>query len=343
MFYTNRENFLTELGKLLSFMKEEDRAHAVAMYSKMFDDAPDESELLKFLASPTTQAVKLARVYQGGGAESGYVETINAINEDLLKARNGAPVVLKNQISIFEDDSKPAAETPRRRPSWKDPLPEEESRIAAAAETAAAAAVAAPVILEAPQAASETVNVDDFMNEMKINDDISVALSSKEETKREPVPEPLPIPIPVPNPEEDEPAAPEPLEEKAEEPAAEAEQPAVIQTERKTNVFLMILYILFAVPITALLIVLALLAAVLILSIAATGVLSGGALLMAAFGGFSVFADIMIVLGVSLILIALGLLFLWAFIWMLGGAIPGIIKGAVNLGGKLCTKEVPAE
>lgn len=337
MFYTNRENFLTELGKLLSFMKEEDRAHAVAMYSKMFDDAPDESELLKFLVSPTRQAVNLARAYQGGGAESGYVETINAINEDLIKAQSGAPVVLENQISIFEDDGKPAAEMPRRRPSWKDPLPEEEPRIAPAA------AVAAPVILETPQAASETVNVDDFMNEMKINDDISVALSSKEEIKREPVPEPLPIPIPVPNPEEDEPAAHEPLKEKAEESAAEAEQPDVLQPERKTNVFLMILYILFAVPITALLIVLALLAAVLILSIAAAGVLLGGALLMAAFGGFSVFADIMIVLGVSLILIALGLLFLWAFIWMLGGAIPGIIKGAVNLGGKLCTKEVPAE
>ena len=37
----------------------------------------------------------------------------------------------------------------------------------------------------------------------------------------------------------------------------------------------------------------------------------------------------------------IGLLLLWLFIWFLGGAIPGVIRGACRLGRKLCYREVP--
>ena len=59
----NKQKFLAELGRLLTFMYEEDRQTALAMYSKMFDDAAEEQMLLQFLISPTRQAVLLARSY----------------------------------------------------------------------------------------------------------------------------------------------------------------------------------------------------------------------------------------------------------------------------------------
>ena len=59
----NKQKFLAELCRLLTFMYEEDRQSALAMYSKMFDDVAEEQLLLQFLVSPTRQAVVLARAY----------------------------------------------------------------------------------------------------------------------------------------------------------------------------------------------------------------------------------------------------------------------------------------
>jgi len=76
----------------------------------------------------------------------------------------------------------------------------------------------------------------------------------------------------------------------------------------------------------------------------AVGFVSGGVLVLtAAFGGFTIFADLMIVLGLAIILLALGLLFTWMFIWFIGGAIVGFIRWVCHLGGKLCFKEVAAQ
>ena len=63
--------------------------------------------------------------------------------------------------------------------------------------------------------------------------------------------------------------------------------------------------------------------------------------LIAAFG-FTVFADILVVFGLSLASTAIGLLLAWTFIWLLIGAIPGFIRRVLALGRKLCYKEVSA-
>ena len=57
----NKQRFLAELSKLLTFMYEEDRQTALAMYGRMFDEADDEQALLLELGSPTRQAVIVAR------------------------------------------------------------------------------------------------------------------------------------------------------------------------------------------------------------------------------------------------------------------------------------------
>ena len=55
-----------------------------------------------------------------------------------------------------------------------------------------------------------------------------------------------------------------------------------------------------------------------------------------------VFADILIVLGCAIVTLALGLLFLWLFIWFVGAVIGGLIRWVVQLGSQWCYKEVAA-
>ncbi len=63
MIVINRRQYLAELGKLLTFMYEEDRQEALALYEQTFDAANDETELIRFLGSPTKQAVLVAHAY----------------------------------------------------------------------------------------------------------------------------------------------------------------------------------------------------------------------------------------------------------------------------------------
>ena len=217
----NKQKFLAELGKLLTFMYEEDRQAALAMYGKMFDDARDEQDLIQFLSSPTRQAVVIARAYNA-------------------RARK---LQVESQSRQQEGDD----------PWSGDAFPEE----------------------------------DGYEEE---------SLFADEET--------------------------EPL--------------------RKPRVPLLILYILLAVPLTLVGVLVLLVPTLLFLALAASSVSVGATLLLAAFGGFTILADFLLLFGTALVLLALGLLFLWIFIWFIGGAIAGMIAGVIRLGGRWCYKEVAA-
>ena len=110
---------------------------------------------------------------------------------------------------------------------------------------------------------------------------------------------------------------------------------------KKTNVPLLILFILLAIPVGLLCLAVILPLAVIALGLAGASLYVGFSGLIAAFS-FSVFADILLVFGLSLALAAIGLLLFWIFIWLLGGAIPGVVRGICSLGRKLCCKEVSA-
>lgn len=111
--------------------------------------------------------------------------------------------------------------------------------------------------------------------------------------------------------------------------------------ERKANVPLLILFILLAIPVGLLCAGVLIAAALLFLGLAALAVCVGVSGVIAAFS-FSVFADILLVFGLALALTAIGLLLLWVFIWLLAGAIPGVVRAIAALGRKLCYKEVSA-
>ena len=138
-------------------------------------------------------------------------------------------------------------------------------------------------------------------------------------------------------------------EEVQEKPAAVREEPIVRQEQRtvvpehkkakKPNIPLLILFIIAAVPIGLFCAGVILAAGLLSLALGAS-LLSGGAFgLYAAFSAFIVFADILLVFGLSLAALAFGLLFVWIFIWVLFGAVPGLIRGICSLARKLCYKE----
>lgn len=361
----NKQKFLAELGRLLTFMYEEDRQTALAMYSKMFDDAAEEQLLLQFLVSPTRQAVVLARAYdakerklqvytQSRDEDAGYDGTPEgelppfilaisdlqqeAIAQGIFEPVEAAPEVDENQFSLFDEfpqdapaeqeaawtdvPSVPQNGTDMQEPDIADdedaPVSDSVSEFADAvdaflADFAIAGGELVPKNAETPAPAEEAP---------------VPSPAETEEAEEEPVPAESVIPVP---------AAPAPVTEPEDE---EDQAPA---TQRKAKVFLLILYTIFAIPLGILGVAALLVPTLLSLSLAIGFVSAGVLVLTAAFGGFAIFADLMVILGLAIILLALGLLLTWLFIWFIGGAIVGLIRGLCHLGGKWCYKEVPVQ
>lgn len=60
----NRQQFMSELSKLLTFMFKEDRSEIIQQYNEMLDNAEDEQAMLESFGSPTRLAVAISRSYQ---------------------------------------------------------------------------------------------------------------------------------------------------------------------------------------------------------------------------------------------------------------------------------------
>lgn len=351
----NKQKFLAELGRLLTFMYEEDRQTALAMYSKMFDDAVEEQLLLQFLVSPTRQAVVLARSYDAkerklqvhtqSRAEDGYAEAAEgelppfilsisdlqqeAAAQGIFEPVEVPPQVDENQFSLFDEAAPAAPEA-----GWNEP--------AAPAEEAPLPEEEAPVSDSVSEFADA---VDAFLADFAIADGELVSKGG-EASASAGEPEPLPAEeaedMDAPVPEKGD-SLPVPVDAAPVMELPEEEEEAEPATRRKANVFLLILYVIFAIPLGLLGIAALLVPTLLSLSLAICFVSAGVLVLTAAFGGFAIFADLMVILGLAIILLALGLLLTWLFIWFIGGAIVGLIRGLCHLGGKWCYKEVPVQ
>ena len=151
--------------------------------------------------------------------------------------------------------------------------------------------------------------------------------------------------VPAELPPEEEPYKEAPYEE---EPAYPEEEPEALpyreeaRTVRKPRVFLLILFVLLAVPITLAGVVLLLVPTLLVLALAAACIVAGAAVLVAAFSGFQILADFLLLCRAAVGLRALALLARWLFVWFIGGAIAGLISGVIGLGQSWCYKEVSA-
>ena len=301
----NKQKFLAELAKLLTFMYEEDRQRALGAYNEMFDEAEDEQQLLQALVSPLRQAVEVARAYNAGKqslsaasapreddeANDAFMDTIYRIRAEALKTQPTVEVVNKNQISLFDAPPEPEAAAAEEAPA--DAVAPEEA--APAGEEAADEETAPEAEVEAEPAEAEAI----------------------EET---PLPEQEPV-----------------LR------TSDLDRSYNRKTVRKARVPLLILYILLAIPLGLICLAVLLIPALVCLAVSAACIAVAVIAVTSALGSFPKIANLLVALGAALILLAVGLVFLMLFIWFLGGAIGGIISGLVSLGDKWCYKEVPAE
>ena len=364
----NKQKFLAELSKLLTFMYEEDRQEALAMYSSMFDEAEDEQRLIQLLMSPTRQAVIVARAYdakdrklqvtsqsrEGSGLNDGETPDFAVAIEKVRKEAEERDIlragVSDDQLSFFEEEKPVAAE------------------VVAEPEVPAAEEAKEPGEEISDGFAKKQVLDEEelFEDIMKEEEPLAVEASPAEERDAAEPEEEAEAAEPEGEPEEKQKeAAEEPQEpEESEEPEVTEEVPEVeetelveeaaepfdytkvpdedgyIEPEKEAMVGWLTLFVIFAIPIGFAACVLMIVLALVFLALAATVVAAGVFAIRSLFSGFAVFADILLVGGAAVAALALGLLFLWTAIWCLFGAIPGIVRGIIELGRSWCYKEV---
>ena len=350
----NKQKFLAELGKLLTFMYEEDRQRAIELYSRMFEEADDERALLQSLVSPTRQAVIVARAYNSNLGRLSLNPTGKAAPEDLDE--NGVPDYVQAIEGVREQawaaQGIPAARAHREA----EPAEESESEETESAEAESAEESAAE---PAEKSESETPEAESAESEEAEPAEESESESEEAESAEESAAEPQEAP------------AAEAEEKKGEKlegieyftmPEAGRETPVsetgaalldensfnvnsdgLKKTRRKPRVFLLILYILLAIPLTVCAVAVLLVPALLFLALSVAAIICGVVLVstvISSIAALALLSDIMVMLGLALVLFALGLLFLWTAIWFVGGAIVGLVHGVAMLCDKWCYKEV---
>ncbi len=375
-----KQRFLPELGKLLTFMAEEDRQTALSMYSRLFDDAEDEQQLMDLLVSPTRQAVVLARTYNKKEREHllaspeeedqtpAFVLAIDKIYQQVAPRHEGEPEAVRepeaepvqvNQFSLFPDEPHPIADSeyvPFKIEAEAVPIeePVEALPVEPVSPAEAHRPGEEPPVEEQPEpvaedeAPAEEPPAEEPPAEERPAEQepapAEPAAPAEPETEEQLFPK-----LEEPTPETPTEAVPAPVQEPAPELPTVKLNAAdydldnldyIPETRRKTRVFLLILYILLAIPVTLAGIVLLLIPTVLALGLALLVIVLGSAALVAAFSLFQQLADLLILLGTAIIVLALGLLLLWLFVWFIGGAIVGLVRGVIRLGRKWCYKEV---
>lgn len=353
----NKQKFLAELGKLLTFMYDEDRLAALEEYGRMFDAACDEQALMQLLISPTRQAVVIARaynarerklqvntqskdgLYDGAEEDSDYLRAIRAIEKEARDMNIIAPDVPVEQFTLFADGVHPVEGADEAQEASAQAAAPEVSAQRAADEAAEAELPTAQGVADgdapdapAVSAAGEADDVDAFLAEFSFGEG---ALDAAQEES------PAPAEAAAVTSVEAEEALPE-FDAPAPQEKRREGGKSVPLTARRANVPLLILYIIIALPVAGICVLVLLLPTFFALGMAACAVSLGCMALSSAFGAFTIFADVMVVLGAALVILAVGLFFLWLFVWLIGGAIAGLINALIKLGGKWCYKEVPA-
>lgn len=348
-------------------MYEEDRQTALAMYNQLFDEVDDEQGLLQLLVSPTRQAVVIARSYNAKerklqvhaqsreesetadyGTAPEFIGVIDGILEEALSRQAPKTAeVSADQFSMFEDDFfAPTPEAPSAEAEVQPEATAAEAAVEAPAEASPAEAAeteAEAAEAEAPAPAAPVDEVDAFIADFSIPaDQQEFAPEAGEQIAPAEAAEPAAEAAEAAESAEGD-SAPIEIEEEDVEEYDDGYYDEDYEPVRKPRVFLLILYILLAVPVGLLGILLLIVPTLLFLVLAGLIITGGVMAVTSAFGsGIAVFADIMVIIGMAFILLALGLLALWIAVWLVGGAMVGLVRGLIHLGGKWCYKEVEA-
>lgn len=357
--HINRQKYMAELSKLLAFMFKEDKEDILAQYNKMLDEADDEQALLESFGSPTKLAVTISRTYKRSerklAVEADSKEDKPEATEHIIvtpvKKEKEKPSVTDTGLSyadIIEEirREKAAEEGVEYKPMFYDEPEEtavqEELEEAPAEETQTEETITeqepAPVEEAAPEEAETETTEESPEKAGEAAEGEATVVEQTPEEKAEAIPEEAPT-------------------EKAE-TAEEVSQPEeAVETELvfeklesidepeatvlyKTNVALLILYLIFAIPIGLVLLALSIAVTLILLGLGVLVIAAGVKVIAFAFSTLVIFADIMLCAGAVLIASAIALLLLWLGILMLVRGIKGVVGGVVSLGKKLCVKEV---
>lgn len=380
----NRQRYMAELSKLLTFMFKEDKEDILAHYNKMLDEAEDEQALLESFGSPTRLAVTISRSYK-------RTERKLAVEADSKadKPDEGETSVAPEHIFVKPVKKETAAEkTPAAAApglSYADII--EEIRREKAEEEGVEYT---PMFFnepettpEEPEAEEKTEEAEDAPTEESEEADIEVEIVETPAEEAEPEESEPEEKAPEADGEAEEAAAEEAAEEaedtaeeKAEEPEAEEPQDAeeTVKTEDteesesaqeraeldavtvfdqldkmqppaetvqyKTNVGLLILYLIFAIPIGLALFFAAVIAALSLLAAGAVLIGLGIKTVGFAFSTFAIFADSILCAGAALVALAVALMLIWLAILILFRGLGGLIAGIKALGVRICVREV---
>lgn len=375
----NRQQFMSELSKLLTFMFKEDRSEIIQQYNEMLDNAEDEQAMLESFGSPTRLAVAISRSYQrderklsvhadskdGGSGENVKVKPVIPTQG----VKSSAPIVKPSEpaadayVDIIEEirREKAAEEGIEYKPIFfkEDPKPEPAAEPEVEEQTEEAAEETAQPVDEASENAAEEAATADEENaendseasdsEAQAEDADAEAAETAEQTAGEAED--------APQVQADEGGEAEAAADAEAEPEPEAAEPAdetahVLATVfnetpetapekvRKTNVFALILYIIVSIPVGLVLLLVMLGLELGVLGCGLLGLRVGFGLLSFTFSGMSVLADVLICFGVNIAVLALGVLVTWFAVWLIIVSVPWLIRGIKNLGRKLCVKEV---
>lgn len=384
----NRQRYMAELSKLLTFMFKEDKEDILAHYNKMLDEAEDEQALLESFGSPTRLAVTISRSYK-------RTERKLAVEADSKadKPDEGETSVAPEHIFVKPVKKETAAEKTHAAAapglSYADII--EEIRREKAEEEGVEYT---PMFFNEPEKTPEEPEAEEKIEEAeKVPEDapeeeaeeadIEIEIVETHAEEAEPEEAEPEEEAPEADGEAEEAAAEETAEEaedtaeeKAEEPEAEEPQdaeetvkaedteesesaqeraeldavtvfdqldkmqPPVETVQYKTNVGLLILYLIFAIPIGLVLFFAAVIAALSLLAAGAVLIGLGIKTVGFAFSTFAIFADSILCAGAALVALAVALMLIWLAILILLRGLSGLIAGIKALGVRICVREV---
>ena len=318
---------MAEISSLLGLITDDQTRQAlIAQMENMFDNAPDEERLIQEIGNPTKVAVALIRY-----ADSGKITPAAAPVVAPAQAQPRRTPQPRPRAEQYRPMTAAAAQRPA--PSFTFPdLPEEPDE----PETDEAPVLDGQLSFDEQPADDDgyydeqPTAADDYYDEQPADDD---GYYDEQPADDDGYYDEQPA-------DDDGYYDEQPGEEYGEE--YDEEYYDDYEPEYKTNVFLAILYtlgaIIIGVPVFAVLLVLDLA----VLAIGAVCGAAGVSLIMTAFIGLPVVADMLILLGGGAAVIAIALVVIWLAVWLFIRMVIGWVRLLVRLGHRWCRKEIAA-
>ena len=318
---------MAEISSLLGLITDDQTRQAlIAQMENMFDNAPDEERLIQEIGNPTKVAVALIRY-----ADSGKITPAAAPVVAPAQAQPRRTPQPRPRAEQYRPMTAAAAQRPA--PSFTFPdLPEEPDE----PETDEAPVLDGQLSFDEQPADNDgyydeqPADNDGYYDEQPADDD---GYYDEQPADDDGYYDEQPA-------DDDGYYDEQPGEEYGEE--YDEEYYDNYEPEYKTNVFLAILYtlgaIIVGVPVFAVLLVLDLA----VLAIGAACGAAGVSLIMTAFIGLPVVADMLILLGGGAAVIAIALVVIWLAVWLFIRMVIGWVRLLVRLGHRWCRKEIAA-